>query len=207
MLVVQINMRHAEPLQAGVAALADIFRPAVHAQKLALCVPDVAKLGRQDHPVAAALDGPADEPFILPAAIHVGGVQKIDSQVQRPVDGGDGFLIVARAVEFGHPHATQAEGRHGQPLGSEFFGFHKPGSGTGRGRLFNSPPPPSAQSNLNFGFPRPLTPITARPPAAESVRTAARAARTAAHWCSWPARLRPRPPGPRPPRPAHPAEW
>jgi hypothetical protein len=40
------------------------------------------------------------------------------------VDGGDGFLVIACAVEVRHPHAPESERGDGQSLFSEFSLFH-----------------------------------------------------------------------------------
>jgi hypothetical protein len=50
-----------------------------------------------------------DQGFILAAAIQIGAVEEVESQIQRPVNGGNGFLILMHAVKFRHPHAVEAE--------------------------------------------------------------------------------------------------
>ena len=112
-LVIKVDLVDAEPLQALVTAFADIFRPAIYANKLSLGPPDIAKLGGQNHLIATALDGAAHEVFVDSATVHVGGVEEVDAQIERPMDGGDGFVVVTGAIEFRHSHAAQAEGRHG----------------------------------------------------------------------------------------------
>ena len=124
-LVVQVNDIHAEALQAGVAAGADVFGPAVHAQELALGIADVAELRGEDHLVATALDRPAHQTLVLAAAVHVGGVEEVQPQVEGAVDGGDGFPVIAGAVELRHAHAAEAQRGDRRAVPSEFSLFHR----------------------------------------------------------------------------------
>ena len=63
--------------------------------------------------LTTALDRPADQFFVGVRAIHVGRVEQSDASVQRMVDGGDRFGIVAAAIELAHAHA--AEAKRGNP--------------------------------------------------------------------------------------------
>src|SRR5439155_1220825 len=45
--------------------------------------------------------------------VHVGGVEKVDAEVERTVDGRDRLAVVVRAVELRHPHAAEADGGDG----------------------------------------------------------------------------------------------
>ncbi|MCY1246514.1 hypothetical protein D9M72_597540 [compost metagenome] len=61
--------------------------------------------------IALADDGFADQFLIGMRAVHVGGVEQIDAQFQRPVQGCRGLAGVdAGRVEIGHAHAAQADG-------------------------------------------------------------------------------------------------
>ena len=42
---------------------------------------------------SAVFDGLADEAFVLAAAVHVGGIEKVEPKIQSPVDGGNGFGV------------------------------------------------------------------------------------------------------------------
>jgi len=85
---ISINLLHAQPLQTGVAALADVFGTTAHPEIFSLGIADIAKLGSENHLRPPAFDGLADQFFILAAAIHVGRVEEVESQIQRPVNGG-----------------------------------------------------------------------------------------------------------------------
>ena len=112
-LVVEVDVVEPEPLQAGVAGLADVRRTAVDAaEALVARVPDVAELGGQHDLLAPVGDGPADQHLVGERPVHVGGVEQRDAEVERAVDGGDGLALVGGAVELRHAHAAEAEGGH-----------------------------------------------------------------------------------------------
>ena len=79
----------------------------------------VAELGRQHHPVAPALDGPADEQLVGERPVHVGSVEEVHPEIQRAVDGREGLVVIAAAVERGHPHASEPEGGYAEAVGAE----------------------------------------------------------------------------------------
>jgi hypothetical protein len=79
----------------------------VHAEIFSLFIPDIAELGRQNHLFPPAFDGMADQLLICAAAIPVGGVEEVDVQIQSPVNGGDGFLVVPHDAEPRHADAAE----------------------------------------------------------------------------------------------------
>ena len=115
-LVVEVNFIHAQPPQAGVATLADVFGRAIDAQEIPALVAHISEFGGQDHLAPAAFDGASDQPLVFAAAVHVRRVEQGHPETDRAVDRGDGFLVIARAVEFRHPHAPESERRNRQSL-------------------------------------------------------------------------------------------
>ena len=113
-LVVEVDVVDAEPLQRGVAGRADVLGAAVDADAGAVGPALVAELGGQLDLVAAAGDGLADELLVGERAVHVGGVEEGDAEVEGAVDGRDRLGLVAAAVELRHPHAAEAEGGDGE---------------------------------------------------------------------------------------------
>src|SRR5439155_1607453 len=101
----QVDGVDAQPLERRVAGGADVLRPAVHAPETAVRAAHIAELLGQRHLVAPACDGAADERFVRERAVHIGGVQEGDSQVEGPVNRGDGFGVVPTGVELGGGHA------------------------------------------------------------------------------------------------------
>ena len=66
-----------------------------------------AEFSREKYLVALATNRLADELFVGVRAIHVGGVEQVDAQLQRAVQGGHGFTGIATGgVEVSHAHAT-----------------------------------------------------------------------------------------------------
>ena len=108
-LVVEVDVVDAEPLQRGVARGADVLGAAVDADPGAVGEPLVAELGGQLDLVAAAGDRPADELLVGERAVHVGGVEEGHAEVERSVDGGEAGRLVGAAVELRHAHAAEAE--------------------------------------------------------------------------------------------------
>ena len=115
-LVVEVDVVDAEPLQRGVAGRPDVLRAAVDAERrVPSLVALVAELGREHDLVAAAGDRPADEPLVGERAVHVGGVEEGDAEVEGAVDRARSTAASsAGAVELGHAHAAEAEGGDGE---------------------------------------------------------------------------------------------
>src|SRR5207244_2790253 len=78
-----------------------------------------AELGGDDDLVAPAADGAPAQLVVGVGAVHVGGVEEGDAEVERAVDGGDRLAVVVRAVELRHPHAAEADGGDGGTEASE----------------------------------------------------------------------------------------
>src|ERR1039458_1226625 len=88
----------------------DILGVAVDADEFPVFIPDVAGLGCQENFGAAGFDGLAGEPVGRTATGHIGGIEKVEAEVEGAVDGGNGFDVVLRPVELGHAHTAEAEG-------------------------------------------------------------------------------------------------
>ena len=71
----------------------------------------VAELGGEHDLVAAVGDRAADEPLVGERAVHVGGVEEGDAELERAVDRRDRLALVGRSVELRHPHAAESERR------------------------------------------------------------------------------------------------
>jgi hypothetical protein len=93
--------------QAGFAGLADVVGLAADAANVGILgiAHDAEFRGEHDF-VAAAFDGAADQLFVLMRAVDVSGVEEEDAEVERAVNGGDGFGVVESGVELRHAHTT-----------------------------------------------------------------------------------------------------
>ena len=111
MLVVEIDGLDAEPLQAAFASRPYVFGLAadttVHRIRE---ITDDAEFGRDLELMPMMLDSLADQDLVRVRAIHIGGVKKRDAQFERAMDSRDGLLLVARSVEFRHPHTAESHG-------------------------------------------------------------------------------------------------
>ena len=119
MLVVQVDVVGAEPLERRVARALHVVGPAVDAEPLPVLVALVAELGGEHHLVAAALDGAAHQPLVGVRPVDVGRIEEVDAEVERAVNGRDRLVVVPAGVEVGHPHAPEAEGGHAEPIQAE----------------------------------------------------------------------------------------
>jgi hypothetical protein len=95
MLVGEVDVVHAQPLERGVARPPDVVRAAVDA-----------------HPrtVGVALDRTSDQALVGERPVHVGRVEERDAQVEGAVDGVDPRLLVGGAVELRHPRDREGQG-------------------------------------------------------------------------------------------------
>ena len=110
-LVVEVDVVDAEPLEARVTGLANVLGAAVDADPAAVRIALVAELRREHDLVAAIGDRSADELFVGERPVHVGGVEEVDTELDRAMDRRDCFAFVGRSVELRHAHAAEAEGR------------------------------------------------------------------------------------------------
>src|SRR5881398_2239538 len=112
-LVVEVDRLEAEALQAPVARGAHVLRAPVDGAHPRVVAAHDAELGGDDDLLAPAAEGAPDQLLVGVRAVHVGGVEEGDAEVERAVDGGDRLVVVARAVELRHPHAAEADGGDG----------------------------------------------------------------------------------------------
>ena len=95
-LVIQVDVVGAEPLQRPFDCGADVGRAAVEDAGAATGVRDDAELCRHHHLVAPALDGPPYDLLVGVRAIDLGGVDVGDAQIERAVDGADRLGVASR---------------------------------------------------------------------------------------------------------------
>src|SRR5438552_9586615 len=100
MLVVEIDHVDPEPFQRRVACRANVLRPSVDTDPTAVRSPFVAELGREHDAVTPVCDRAADELLVVPYAVHVGGIDEGDAELDRPVDRLDRLSLVLRTVEL-----------------------------------------------------------------------------------------------------------
>src|SRR5262250_2312938 len=95
----------------SLAGLADIAWRVVDAPLIGARLAHDAELGRQGDARVPALEKPADQLFVMAVAICVGGVEKIDAEIECGRERIERLTIVMRAIELGHAHAAESDGR------------------------------------------------------------------------------------------------
>ena len=110
-LVVQVDVVGAQPLQGTLDGDADVRRAAVEDARAAAGVRDDAELRGQHHLVAAILDGPADELLVGEWTVDLGGVDVRDAEVQRSVDSANRLGVAAGSdvVVARHRHGAESD--------------------------------------------------------------------------------------------------
>ena len=110
-LVVQVDVVGAEPLQRALHGKAHVLRAAVQAARAVAAVPDRAELGRDHHLVPATGERPSEQFLVEVRPVHLGGVEQGDAEVDGAVDRCDRARLVGACagVEGRHPHAAEAD--------------------------------------------------------------------------------------------------
>jgi hypothetical protein len=75
-----------------------------------LRVANDSEFGREHNLIALAFDRPADQLFIDIGTVHVGGIEEVDAEFERAMNGGDRFVVITWTVKLRHAHATEAFG-------------------------------------------------------------------------------------------------
>src|SRR5208337_617966 len=125
-LVVEVNVLDAQPLQTSIAGLLDVVGLAADTADTGVRGIAVYPEFCGQHDLAAlALDRASDEFFVLVRPVDIGGVQKSDAEFERTVNGCDRFSVVASGVKLRHAHAAEAEGRNFETGTSKIAGLHR----------------------------------------------------------------------------------
>jgi transcriptional regulator with XRE-family HTH domain len=112
-LVIQIDVVGIETPQRSFEGGANVVRAAVDVPRSAAGVRDQPKLCGQHDLVTPSLECAADQLFVGKRAVDLGRVDERDAQVDRPVDGADGFGLVGIRRQHSHTakaNATDVEG-------------------------------------------------------------------------------------------------
>jgi len=113
--VVEVDVVGPQPPQRRLQRRAHVLGPPVAAHRERLPGPrtlgDQPALRRERDLVAAAGERTAHQLLVGERAVHVGGVDERDAEVDRPVDDRDRAVVVAvlRGVGPAHAHAAEAD--------------------------------------------------------------------------------------------------
>ena len=112
--VVEVDGVDAEPTQRAVARIADVLGPPVPSVTVRRPVlEDETALRREHDPLAPSRERAADERLVCERAVHVGGVEVLDAEIDRPVDEARrarGLVDRGIAIGPGQPHAAEPHG-------------------------------------------------------------------------------------------------
>jgi hypothetical protein len=84
----------------------------------------VAELGGEHHLFTLAPNRSAHQLLISSDAVDVGGIEKVDAQLEGAIDGRDRRGVVGGAVDRTHAHAAEPDGGDIDFGASEFPCFH-----------------------------------------------------------------------------------
>ena len=123
MLVIDVDHVDAQTLQARLAGAQYVGRAAIHVL-LAVGALRLPELGRHHHAIAAPTQRLAEQLLVVPPAVHVGRVEKVDALVERVVDDADRLFVVRVAIDAGHRHQAETDRRNLDAAIAERAHFH-----------------------------------------------------------------------------------
>src|SRR5882762_9758570 len=101
MLIVEVNVLNAQPLQTSFAGLLHVVGLPADATGAGIAgIADNSELCGQYDLVAPALDRTSDELFVRVWPVDVGGVEKIDAEFERAMNGRDRLGVIASGVKL-----------------------------------------------------------------------------------------------------------
>src|ERR1700732_1492254 len=110
MLIVEINRCNAKAPQARLAGLLHIFRPPIDAKERSAWPANVAKLGSNNHLMAALFNCPAHQFLVSAGAVHIGRVEQGNAAIDGMLYCGDRFVVVRFAIKLRHTHTAKSHG-------------------------------------------------------------------------------------------------
>src|SRR5258708_39973816 len=97
-----------------------VFGCTIDADEHAIGTAHIAELGGQHDFPAARLQDLPEQALVGTGAVHVGGVEKVDADVERGVEHAEIGGFIRRPVEVRHAHAAEADGGDFKALKTQF---------------------------------------------------------------------------------------
>jgi hypothetical protein len=116
-LVVQIDMIDAQTRLRLASQARARTRGSVDAEERAVGTAHVAELGGEHDFLAARFQDLRQQALVGTDAVHVGGVEEVDADVERGIEHAEIGRFIGRAIEVRHAHAAQADGGDLRPCG------------------------------------------------------------------------------------------
>jgi hypothetical protein len=109
-LIIEVDHLDSEPFQARFTSRAHVLGLTTDAAHMRTGgIADNRKFRCQEYLVAAAANRIADQNLVVAVPVNIGCIQEVDAQFECAVNRGDGFRVVAAAIEFRHSHTAQTE--------------------------------------------------------------------------------------------------
>src|SRR5436190_18712697 len=123
-LIIDVDRRDAQSLQRRLARATHVFRRPIDPEPRSVFLAHVAELCCEHDLVATVANGLADEPLVREWPVNVGGVQKIDAEIQRSANRRNRLRVVTLTVELGHSHAAETDGRDHRTAAPKLTSLH-----------------------------------------------------------------------------------
>jgi len=113
---VDVDVVGAETLQRIGEEILRRGRPGVHSGEFTRGAAQRAELDADLQPVARdVLQGFLHQHLVVAHGVEVAGIKQRDAGIERRMHRGDALAAIGRAIDLGHAHAAEAEGRDGGP--------------------------------------------------------------------------------------------
>src|SRR5206468_4858596 len=120
-----INDVDAEALEAALDSAADVGGRTVRAETSAAGINTEAEFGGDDYAIAWNFAQEfANELFVGPWAVNLGGVEKVAAEFEVTMKDAEGFGFIGGTVGKGHAHTTEAESGDCRAVFAKFSGLH-----------------------------------------------------------------------------------
>ena len=84
----------------------------------------IAELGGDENPVPLAPEGDAEKLFALSVTVAIGGVEEIDPEIERAIEGSERFHAFGCAMVERQTQAAEADRRHARAVRPELALLH-----------------------------------------------------------------------------------
>src|SRR5437773_6038733 len=125
-LIIKIDVIHAEPLQTFVNRFTNVVGLAAHTARFRIVrVANDTKFRGYDNFVALAAQCASHQFFVFERSIDVSSIEKVQSKFDTAMNCGDGFSIVAEwPVELRHTHAAEPKSGNTKAAAAKFAELH-----------------------------------------------------------------------------------
>jgi hypothetical protein len=109
-LVIQIDMTDSGSLETRIACATHVLGASVDAEECAVRTAHAAKFGGEHDLVTPRLQHLSQQALIGTETVRVGGIQKVDADIEGGVEDAQIGGLIRRAIELRHAHAAEPDG-------------------------------------------------------------------------------------------------